>query len=83
MDFIAISISVSVIGIGRYGDCYIGIGIGIGRYENQKYRWLSVSAEMKNGLSVVPYLELNESPPGQPCALTTIDMKLARHGISK
>ena len=39
---------IQYIGIGRYGDCNFGIGIGIGRYENQKYRWLSVSAEMKN-----------------------------------
>ena len=44
------------IGIGRLCNCHIGIGIGIGRYENQIYRWLSVSADMKKGLSVVPYL---------------------------
>ncbi len=54
LHFITFSISVSVISIGRYGDCNIGIGIGIGRYENHKYRLLLVSADMKNGLSVVP-----------------------------
>ena len=30
--------------------------IGIGRYENQRYRQLSVLADMKKGLSVVHYL---------------------------
>ena len=43
------------IGIGRLCNCHIGIGIGIGRYENQIYRWLSVSADMKKCLSVAHY----------------------------
>ena len=45
-----------LIGIGRLCNCHIGIGIGIGRYENQIYRWLSVSADMKKCLSVAHYL---------------------------
>ena len=44
------------IGIGRLCNCHIGIGIGIGRYENQIYRWLSVSADMKKCLSVAHYI---------------------------
>ena len=43
------------IGIGRLCNCHIGISIGIGRYENQIYRWLSVSADMKKCLSVAHY----------------------------
>jgi len=43
------------IGIGRLCNCHIGIGIGIGRYENQIYRWLSVSADMKKCLTVAHY----------------------------
>ena len=47
------------IGIGRLCNCHIGIGIGIGRYENQIYRWLSVSADMKKCLSVAHCLCMN------------------------
>ena len=51
------------IGIGRLCNCHIGIGIGIGRYENQIYRWLSVSADMKKCLSVAHYLLCYFEPP--------------------
>ena len=47
------------IGIGRLCNCHIGIGIGIGRYENQIYRWLSVSADMKKCLSVAHYIRFD------------------------
>ena len=58
------------IGIGRLCNCHIGIGIGIGRYENQIYRWLSVSADMKKCLSVAHYPTLPKSQTMNPPELS-------------